>query len=342
MKRALVLWLVCVGAIAHANVWQHAIEKGSPDPAQDVYDSEMADGDNFAAEATAKGASPKTVRQLVERATSSYRNAAAAKPKEGEPYFRIGRLLYSLYFEYQDTVNIANLSPLCFGSIVQVFDRKHAQEVIDAWDAFEARAPLDPRLSVNARGENEILFRRAILHTKLTSKEHLEAAARDYEKILAREDSADDHSEDPVRSNLAETYMMLGRVEDAIDMYREALRRGASTSTEYGYAVALDRDERSGEALDVMRSVGRDELDKFHRSVMQGETFFVPRGEEYYYYALAHEAFDETDEAIEYWQQYIKSGAHPEFQPRAKAHLAALATKHHGGIPKAPWQELLP
>jgi tetratricopeptide (TPR) repeat protein len=282
------------------------------------------------------------VRQLVDRAASSYRNAAAAKPREAEPYFRIGRLLYSFYFECEDIRNIANLSPLCYGAGVGLIDRKHAQEVIDAWNAFEARAPLDPRLSVNARGENEILFRRAILNTKLVTKEHLEAAARDYEKILAREDSGDDHSEDPVRSNLAETYMMLGRVEEAIDMYREALRRGASSSTMYGYAVALDRDERTGEATDVVQSVGRKALDEFHRSVMTGETFFVPRGEEYYYFALAHEAFDEYDEAIEYWQKYIQSGAHPEFQPRAKAHLAALTAKHHAGIPKAPWQELLP
>jgi hypothetical protein len=75
--------------------------------------------------------------------------------------------------------------------------------------------------------------------------------------------------------------------------------------------------------------------------VMEGRTFFVPRGEEYYYFALAHEAFDENEEAIEYWEKYIQSGAHPEFQPRAKAHLATLSAKRHT-IPKAPWQELLP
>jgi tetratricopeptide (TPR) repeat protein len=270
----------------------------------------------------------------------SYRNAANAKPNEPEPYYRIGRVLYSFYFECEDAISQANASPLCIMQTPGLFDRRHAQEIVDAWDAFEARAPLDPRLSVHL-GETDILFKRAILNTKLVGKDHLEAAARDYEKILARSDTGDDGADETVWSNLAETYMMLDRLEDAIDMYREAIRRGASTSTMYGYAVALDRDERTEAARDVIVSQGKAALDMFHVGVMQGRTFFVPRGEEYYYFALAHEAFDENEAAIEYWTQYIKSGAHPEFQPRAKAHLATLATKHHG-IPKAPWQELLP
>jgi len=340
MKRVLVLLLVAT--TAQANVWQKAVDRGSPDPAQDVYDSEMSTGDNLATQANAKGNSLKNTRMLLEHAVMSYRNAANAKPKEGEPYFRIGRVLYSFYFECQDSVSLANVSPLCVIRDPSLFDRKHAMEIIEAWDAFEARAPLDPRLSVHL-GETDILFSRAILNTKLVGKDHLEAAARDYEKILARLDDTSNVDRERVESNLAETYMMLGRVEEAIDMYREALRLGSSTSSIYGYAVALDRDDRGGAAIDVIQSQGRKQLDDFHKSVMLGETFFVPRGEEYYYFALGHEAFDEYEEAIEFWEKYIQSGAHPEFQPRAKAHLAALATKRHGSsIPKAPWQELLP
>ena len=339
MKRALLV-LACLATSAHANVWQHAIERGSPDPAQDVYDSEMKSGDELAMQANAKGASIKTIRQLVDHAVLSYRNAAQAKPNAAEPYYRIGRLLYSFYFECEDVISPTNTSPLCFAHDITLFDRKRALEVIDAWDAFEARAPLDPRLSVHL-GETEILFHRAILSTKLYTKDHLEAAARDYEKILERSDTGNETADETVWSNLAETYMMLGRLEEAIDMYHEAIRRGASTSTMYGLAVALDRDERAAAARDVIQSQGMVALQAFHESVMRGHTFFVPRGEEYYYFALAHEAFDDIDEAIEYWQKYIQSGAHPEFQPRAKAHLAALAAKRHG-LPKAPWQELLP
>jgi tetratricopeptide (TPR) repeat protein len=336
MRQLLVLLLVA--STAHADVWKRALDRGSPDPQQDVYDSDMNRGDDLAIQANAKNASLKQIRNQVEQAVKSYRNAAAAKPKAAEPYYRIGRILYSFYFECDDAYSAALASPLCISQQIGLFDRRHAQEIIAAWDEFEKRAPLDPRLSVHL-GETEILFKRAILNTKLAGKTNLEAAAKDYEKILARANTAGD-VDDSVWSNLAETYMMLDRLDEAIDMYHEALRRGPATSTLYGLAVALDRDERTAAALDLIQSQGMMALEQFHNSVQHGVTFFVPQGEQYYYFALAHEAFGETDEAIDYWQRYIQSGAHPEFQPRAKAHLATLTPKRHG-LPKAPWQELL-
>ena len=133
MKRV-VLALAMAATTAHANVWQHAIEKGTPDPAKDVFESELKSGDELAMSANARGASPSNVRQLVQHAVTSYRNAAAAKPDEGEPYFRIGRLLYSFYFECGDALQSTNASPLCT-SDPTIFDRKRAEEIIDAWNA---------------------------------------------------------------------------------------------------------------------------------------------------------------------------------------------------------------
>jgi tetratricopeptide (TPR) repeat protein len=221
-------------------------------------------------------------------------------------------------------------------------NRARAEEVIEAWDAAETRAPLDPRFSVGAFGESEILFRRAILHTKLGSKPHLEAAARDYEKILARQDNSDGGSE-PVSGNLAETYMMLGRLEEAVEMYKDALRSGSDSATWYGFAVALDRDERTDQALEVIRSLGREQRDQFHTRVIRGDTFFVPEGEKFYYFALVDEALGLDEEAVQYWRQFINSGAHPQFQPRAKAHLDALVKKKRKSpIPiEPPWPGIL-
>lgn len=339
MKRVLVLLLVA--STAQANVWQHAIEKGAPDPQQDVYDSEMKTADELAMQANAKGNSPKNVRHLVDLAVMSYRNAANAKPKEGEPYYRIGRVLYSFYFECQDGTSLSNASPICYPHDILLFDRKHAEEIVEAWNKFEERAPLDPRLSIHIN-ETEILFRRALLETKLADKPHLADAARDYEKMIDRADPGSDTLNDIVWSNLAETYMMLDRLEDAIDMYQEAMRRGGGASTIYGLAVALDRDEHTAGAKDLIASQGDTTFMQFQQSVMKGETFFVPKGEEYYYFALAAEAFDHDEDAVQYWQRYIQSGAHPEFQPRAKAHLAELTAKgKRRSLPKAPWGDLL-
>ncbi|HLL20954.1 MAG TPA: hypothetical protein VK427_02435, partial [Kofleriaceae bacterium] len=45
------------------------------------------------------------------------------------------------------------------------------------------------------------------------------------------------------------------------------------------------------------------------------------------YYALAEEAFGNHDAALGYWRMFVGSGAHPQFHPRAKQHIDALAKK---------------
>lgn len=307
-----------------------------PDRSQQVYAKEMALGDELVMHATTNYvASRAIVRRLVQRAISSYRNAAQARPREAEPYFRIGRLIYSFFFECGPTV-IYQLSPspLC-PSRAAAFDRKRAEEVIDAWDAFESRAPLDPRLSPLAENSSSadfnVLFHRAVLHTHLATPRHLEAAIADYEKLLARSDVVDGTT----LANLAETNMMLGRLDEAIDVYRQALRVSRSTETLYGLAVALDRDERGAQAKNIIVAQGKQQMEEFHKRVtVLRLTFFVPYGEEFYYFALASEAFGETKKAIDYWQEYLRSNAHPRFQPRARAHLQTLLAARKRKAPR--------
>lgn len=342
IRATLLAFVLTASSAAHGNVWERAIESDTPArAAQDKYESEMRQGDEFALKANMAGASLREIRQQIQNAVMSYRAAAAARPDEGEPYYRIGKLLYSMYFDCNDAFSSRRASPLCDRD-GRHFDRRRAEEIIAAWDAFEEREPLDPRLSVGAFGDSEILFDRAILHTKLATKKHLEAAAVDYEKILARHDGRYGAAE-RVLGNLAETYMMLGRLEDALETYREALRGASDTSTWYGYAVALDRDESSEQALEIIRSLGRDQRDLFYLGVMRGSTFFVPEGEKFYYFALADQAFGLDEEAIENWRRFINSGAHPAYQPRAKAHLASLLAKakKKKTLPiETPWPEL--
>jgi tetratricopeptide (TPR) repeat protein len=349
MKRAALLACVLAVSTAHANVWERAIDAESPRRlADDKYESEMRQGDEHTLLANVKTASITEVKRQIQLAIASYKLAAAAKPEEGEPYFRIGKVLYSFFFDCGDRWTTAAIT-----CNPRAFDKDRATEIIAAWDAFEAREPLDPRLSVGAfggaYGDDEILFDRAILHTRLggapgaAGKKHLQAAAADYEAILARFDG-DSGATSRVLGNLAETYMMLGRMEESLETYREALRKSADTSTWYGYAVALDRDESTRQALEIIRSLGREQRMMFYDAVNApgGGTFFVPDGEKFYYFALADEAFGYDDEAIDNWQRFIASGAHPEFQPRAKAHLAALsARKKRRAIPiEPPWPEL--
>jgi hypothetical protein len=131
---------------------------------------------------------------------------------------------------------------------------------------------------------------------------------------------------------------MLDRLDDAVDMYREALRHTASASTGFGLAVALDRDERGDEAIDVVLAQGDAGAKEFLRQVNKGLAFFVPMGEVYYYFALIDEANGDVSGALNNWELYIRSGAHPEFQPRARAHIAALRAKHiRKEVPHLEW-----
>lgn len=63
---------------------------------------------------------------------------------------------------------------------------------------------------------------------------------------------------------------------------------------------------------------------EFQRKVGLKLVFLVPAGEESYYFGLAFEAFGQLDEAIEHWRAFLRSGAHPQYHPRAKKHLDKL------------------
>jgi hypothetical protein len=128
---------------------------------------------------------------------------------------------------------------------------------------------------------------------------------------------------------------MLGRLEDSIEAYKE-LPYTAEVSTIYGAAVALDRDERTALALQLIVQQGRTGLEQFRNRVERGDTFFVPTGEKYYYFGLAEEAFGNLDAAISYFRLFIGSGAHPRFHPRAKQHIDALLAKKRQRRPSAP------
>src|SRR5439155_26057163 len=129
----------------------------------------------------------------------SYRTAAAVRADAPEPYARIGYTLWAFYLaECEDEPNLhLRRSPLrdCGDPYApnhnRPLDPEIMRQTIAAWEAFEQRAPLDPRLSegLNRAGSPEsggLLFERAILHTKLATKDHLQKAVDDYEKILHR------------------------------------------------------------------------------------------------------------------------------------------------------------
>ena len=135
--------------------------------------------------------------------------------------------------------------------------------------------------------------------------------------------------------------MMLGDLDRAIETYTEAVRRGTEASTTYGLAVALDRNDEGDRARAIIEALGPDAYREFRKGIALHETFFVPDGEVYYYLALADEVFSADDDAIDEWNRFVRSGAHPAFQPRARAHLDALLAKRRKHLVSLPAQHLI-
>jgi tetratricopeptide (TPR) repeat protein len=234
----------------------------------------------------------------VNRAVQAFRDAAAIDDTAAEPHYFIATLLL------QARINCAGCP----------FDVKTANAAVGAIDRFESRAPLDPRLtSLLASGTVGGARARA----------HLEDALSDYQALLDRYPDSDEL----VDGNMAETLMMLGRVDEAIDQYRVAMRSHPSTSNTLGLAVALDRDERGTEARTLIRDLGHGAVGDWEIMVAAGSTFYVPDGEVFYYRALIEDAFGAVEDAAADYDRFVHSGAHPQFAPRATANRDALRAK---------------
>jgi tetratricopeptide (TPR) repeat protein len=322
MRKTSLLIVMMLAATADAGIWDRALTSPEDEAAKELYDAKMLEGDTATLTATIQSASVSNAIESIRRAEAAYRAASSIRPRDGEPHFRIGNLLYQMYF---DCDTLMTRLPTCN----RVYATPRRMELaIEAWDEFETRAPLDPRIG-------EILVKRALLNTKLVSgaandRHHLESAARDYQAALDRRDGlAENLGSEQMLGNLAETYMMLGRLDDAIAMYIQAIAVGAArVSTVYGLAVALDRDGSGDQALRRILAQGTVGFEAFNKEYTSGSVFFVPAGESSYYFALVNEAFGHYGAALELWNAFVASGAHPEFQPRAREHIEELRKKH--------------
>ena len=169
MSRALTAAVLAVAGLSaqaaadgkRPDVWQRAIDPSLAETSSEAYQRELRDGDEHVGQATARSSSVVAIRDQVQRAIDAYRRAAAAQPSAAEPYFRIGMVLWSFYLHNcePDPRFGQTRSPLADCSAPDAINAAIAEQTIKAWDTFEAKAPLDPRLSGSL---GSILFSRAI------------------------------------------------------------------------------------------------------------------------------------------------------------------------------------
>jgi len=281
------------------------------DRAPSDYDKAMAAGDAYATRA-ARWLDPRGVglmaerQSLAARAVDAYERAAKADPSKAEPHYRAAEVIYAHFLNGTDAP-----------------EQAHARLAIHHWKEFQRLAPRDPRLM-------RVLFRRSITYTKLATHEDYAAALADLELLLKLNDLSSVNASDASTwlGNSAEMYMMLGRLDEAIATYERALEVQKSVSLALGLAVALDRHGQSAMAREVAHLyIGEGAFNEFIYRLRTGEVFFVPEGEEHYYLAMAHEAVGLYSQARAHYLDFIMSGAHPEFNERARANIAELEKK---------------
>lgn len=288
------------------------------DNAEDEYELYMRLGNKYAIKAARftsdrrrarydRGHRYKQYRSDARKSLANYEKACDVRDDSAEAHYRAAELLNTHWLERGVNTPVMR-------------DRTEAERALDHWRKFEQLTPLDPRVQ-------HTLFNRAIVNTKLATKEAYKQAIRHYTTLLQRADIASEPAGNVAiwLGNLAETYMMTGQLDKAIATYQRTVELSNKPSNAYGLAVALDRDGQGALARAILRDFGERGLQHLANDPT---IFFVPRGERHYYLALGHDALDQFDLAIAHYKAFIRSGAHPRYQPRAKDNLAWVEKRY--------------
>jgi tetratricopeptide (TPR) repeat protein len=150
-------------------------------------------------------------------------------------------------------------------------------------------------------------------------------------------------------TNSAEILMALGRLGEAQDRYREAIRLEGQTRplalpgqsrdedlalAYYGLGVALDRDEQGHAAREaIARALAHDPKLAILDAARDGrsDVFFVPPGDVHYYRGLALMVLGRPRESIDAFQRFLTEQRGSRWIRRAESHLLALASGSEGG-----------
>ena len=140
-----------------------------------------------------------------------------------------------------------------------------------------------------------------------------------------------------VYANFGEVLMADGRLGDAQSRYRDAIGAANDMSAAdkrsrsqdlalgyYGLAVALDRDEQTVAAREMMqRALANDPAAAVLKIASQpgGDLFFVPDGDVFYYLGLAAEVEGRGVDAEAAFREFLSRAPHSRWARAAEAHL---------------------
>jgi TonB family protein len=265
---------------------------GVVDPGRKQFEAAMARGDNLLKRAkNMPDASLKT--KMLEDALAAFDEATKYSPRNFRGWYRRGKVLMAL-----DRIKAG------------VKSLKRARRLGASGPEVQFDIAFDLGIAYSKAGK----FEKAVLEYDRADRAKAGARAKGFS---VRGDRS------TVHGNAAEALMALGRLDEAIQRYRESLSYVPSnTLVRYGLAVAYDRDEQISKAHQAMRKALATDPDM--RKLTSPNVFFIPEGDIHSYFALGYLVKGDLEKAKEEWQLFLQKLPRSQWAPRARAHLAAL------------------
>ena len=122
-----------------------------------------------------------------------------------------------------------------------------------------------------------------------------------------------------VHQRLGESYMALGRLKEAIEAFRQAMRLAPyDASHGFSLAVAYDRDGKSEQSRDRMTwALGRD---RRLSSLGNSHHVWIPPADAHYTLGLAHLVAGEAPAALFHFRRYLETAGESPWAARARLH----------------------
>jgi tetratricopeptide (TPR) repeat protein len=274
----------------------------------------------------------REARDAAKLAIQYHDRALAKRPDEAELHYRCAALSFEWLYQYYDDANLTSMRDKVGAHAVEHwahFERLSPRDPRRVAFIYEATTPRFPFLARMGYRPSSYQFRRALYYTKLGGEENFRKALQDYEFLV---DAAPRTSRTAawiamLLTNSAEVRMALGELDEALVHYEEGVEWSRPGDESYvvhlfGFAVALDRAGERGRSAEVMAKALN--WDPQIKQLSNPNYFFIPSGDEEYYYALAFEVSGNQKEALAHYRKFVERAPSPHYLHQAERHIEEL------------------